>query len=159
MRYQAHNLLEEALEWAFLLSVAILSGPSGSGQAYLSKCCRQTWLLLWFQFQTEVYSLLSLGYFIHCGCYLVAIWLIIDCYLWCIWVDSHCPADSHCPHYSLLWLSGYLYNFRSNGCWAGYYAEYSCHLACHLAIIRVVCSCGPSHYLATRGNLLKNWCT
>ena len=82
MRYQAHNLLEEALEWAFLLSVAILSGPSGSGQAYPSKCCRQTCLLLWIQFWTEVYSLLSLGHFIHCGCYLVTIWLIIGCYLY-----------------------------------------------------------------------------
>ena len=69
---EAHNPLVVAVERAYLLSVAIQSlGSSGFWQAYPSKCSRQTCLLLCSsQLRTEVYSLLSLGYFIQVGCYM-----------------------------------------------------------------------------------------
>ena len=132
MRYQAHNLLEEALEWAFLLSVVILSGLSSSGQAYPSKCCRQTCLLLWIQFRTEVYSLLSLGYFIH-------LWLLSGCYLAnyrvlfmsgisvfgtsvqvqhrCAGPAQVCRSCTDIP-YLVVWL--FIQFSAANGCCAGY---------------------------------------
>ena len=73
---EAHNLLVVALERVYLLSVAIQSlGSSGFWQAYPLKCSRQTCLLLCSsQLQTEVYSLLSLGYFIQ-------LWLLSSYYL------------------------------------------------------------------------------